>query len=291
LNYVRKRPLDTVLAELEQYRARYGEHIRAFSFTDDQFLIGRDWTRTFFERYRSIDKPLVFLATAGAVDADIAQRAARAGTYMVRMGVESGSETLRERALNRHTPNRAIENAVVTLHAAGVNAFSFNMLGIPGETLDDALDTFRFAARIGWDAIKFSHFWPYPGTQLHAACVRDDLIRDDRGFVGNNIDDTPLRWPARQQRLYRRIARFYDVALNRYLDEPEAPHFAALFAELEQLDDDAFDDGGARCLRERADQLAGDAVARGAFAYVAPFPDRYDIVLLQGRHRERPLLM
>lgn len=291
LNYVRKRPLEVVLEELEEYRVRYGDHIRAFSFTDDQFLVGRDWACAFFDRYPAIGKPLVFLATAGAIDRDIAERSARAGTYMVRMGVESGNETLRRRVLNRHTPNRVIESAVETLQRAGVNAFSFNMLGIPGETIDDAFTTFHFAASLGWDAVKFSMFWPYPGTPLHQACQREGLIRDDRGFVGNNIEDTPLRWPARQQRLYQRIPRFYDVALNRCLVVPEARHFAALLDEVERQDDTEFEDGGSARLRERADQLVGDVVARGAFAYVAPFPDRYDILLLAGRNRGRPLLM
>ncbi len=291
LNYVRKRPIGVVMAELEEYLRRYGEQIRAFSFTDDQFLVERDWARAFFLRYQSIDKPLVFLATAGAIDREIAEACARAGTYMVRMGVESGNETLRRRVLNRRTPNHVIASAVRTLHTAGVNTFSFNMLGIPQETRDDALHTVRFAAQTGWDAVKFSLFWPYPGTALYDACQRDDLLRTDQGFVGNNIADTPLRWPAPQQRLYRRIARFYDVALNQYLDTPEAHHFAALFAELERQTDDEFEREGAQQLRIRANDLVGNALARGGRAYAAPFADRYDILLLQGRRRERPLIM
>jgi hypothetical protein len=289
LEYVRKRPLETVLKELHEYRRLHAPLIRAFSFTDDQFLTGREWLELFFEAYAELDTPLVFLATAGAVNEKVASQAARARTYMVRMGVESGNETLRKRVLNRRTSNLAIGNAVRTLQRAGINAFSFNMLGIPGESMSDALGTFRFAAELGWDAVKFSMFWPYPGTALFESCVRHDLVRGDIGFVGNNIDDTPLRWPPRQQRFYRRIARFYDVAMNAHLPEPEAVHFARLLTKVERLDEPAWTDG-ARSLRRRANELIADALERGGFAYTSPFRDRYDIVLLQGRRRSRPLL-
>ena len=292
LRYVRKRPLEVVMAELRGYVVRYGKYIRAFSFTDDQFLVGRQWALDFFAAYaESIRLPLIFLATAGAINEPIVAAAARAGTYMVRMGVESGSESLRQRVLNRHTPNRVIARAIEMLQRAGINAFTFNMVGIPGETVDDAWATCRFATELGCDAVKFSNFWPYPGTALFEHCQREGLLRSDLGFMGNNTDDTPLVWPPEQQRFYRRLARFFDVALNRFRPEPEAPAFAALWNEIEHLPEPDFTDGAAAHLRTRATTLADAVVTRGGEAYVVPFPDRADILLLKGRSRTRPLLM
>jgi anaerobic magnesium-protoporphyrin IX monomethyl ester cyclase len=291
LRYVRKRPIDVVLQELEQYRRLYGPQIRVFSFTDDQFISSRAWVYEFFEAYQSkFQIPLVYLSSAGAIDAEVARRSAQAGVYMVRMGVESGSARVREQILCRKTPARVIRRAVGTLQRAGVNAFAFQMLGIPGETMRDVWATLRFGARLRTDALKFSIFWPYPGTELYEHCLRQGLVRPGLEFVGNNIEDSPLYWPLARQRFFRRLPRFYDVALNRYLSDRHADRYAAVLEQLRSLPDASWDDGAQQQLRQRADALNQQLLGAGEEAYVAPFDDRPDVLLLQGRQRTRTLL-
>jgi anaerobic magnesium-protoporphyrin IX monomethyl ester cyclase len=289
LCYVRKRPIGVVLAELREYRRLYGRYIRAFSFTDDQFITSRRWLYEFLEAYRAEFRiPLVFLSSAGAIDTEVARRSARAGVYMVRLGVESGSARVREQILRRRTSAGVIRRAVRTLQAAGVNAFAFQMLGIPGETMGDVWATFRFGARLRTDAVKFSMFWPYPGTELYARCLRDGLVRPGLEFVGNNIQDSPLYWPPARQLLFRRLPQFFDVALNRYLDERNGERYAELLQRLRGLGETEWQNGGQVELRRRADALAERVLARGGEAYLAPFADRPDILLLHGRGRSRP---
>lgn len=292
LTYVRRRPIAVVLAELEQYRRLYGSHIRVFSFTDDQFITNRQWVYEFLDAYQaSFQYPLVLLSHPSAIDDEVARRFARAGVYMVRMGVESGSARVRERILRRKTSAEVIRRAVGTLQRAGVNAFAFQMLGIPGETMRDVWATFQFGAKLRTDALKFSNFWPYPGTELHQICVNQGLVRPGLDFVGNNTDDSPLHWPLARQLLFRRLPRFYDVALNRFLDAKNGQAYAGLLGQLRRLPDADWQNGGARELRERADALNRDTLDAGREAYVSPFDDRRDILLLQGRQRARPLIM
>jgi anaerobic magnesium-protoporphyrin IX monomethyl ester cyclase len=292
LCYVRKRPIEVVLEELAEYRRLYGPYIRAFSFTDDQFITSRRWLYEFLEAYQADFRiPLIFLSSAAAIDAEVARRSARAGVYMVRFGVESGSSRVRERILKRRTPARVIRRAVDTLQGAGVNAFAFQMLGIPGETMRDVWATFRFGASLRTDAVKFSMFWPYPGTQLHELCLREGLGRPGFEFVGNNIQDSPLRWPHSRQLFFRRVSRFFDVALNRFLGGRHAARYATLLERLRRLDESDWQNGARLELRARADSLNERVLRGGGEAYVAPFADRPDILLLQGRHRSRPLVM
>ena len=292
LGYVRKRPIAVVLQELEQYRQLYGEHIRVFSFTDDQFVTQRRWVYEFFEAYRAkFSIPLVYLSSASAINAEVAERSARAGVYMVRMGVESGSSRIREQVLHRPASARVIRQAVGTLQRAGVNAFAFQMLGIPGETMRDVWATFRFGARLRTDALKFSMFWPYPGTELYDLCLRDARVRPGLDFVGNNIEDSPLSWPPARQLLFRRLPRFYDVALNRFLSDRHADRYANVLERLRELPESNWQNGGQSELRERADALNQQVLAAGAEAYLAPFEDRPDVLLLQGKQRSRPLLV
>jgi radical SAM superfamily enzyme YgiQ (UPF0313 family) len=292
LCYVRKRPVPVVLEELAQYRRLYGPYIRAFSFTDDQFVTSKRWLYEFFEAYQAdFQIPLVFLSSAAAIDAEVARRSAQAGVYMVRLGVESGSARVRERILKRRTPAGIIRRAVDTLQRAGVNAFAFQMLAIPGETMRDVWATFRFAASLRTDAVKFSMFWPYPGTELYELCLRDGLIRPGLEFVGNNIGDSPLRWPDTRQLFFRRVPHFFDVAINRFLGERNADSYQDLLERLRRLDENDWQNGAALELRQRANALNERVLQRGGEAYLAPFADRPDMLLLQGRHRSRPLLM
>ena len=292
LNYVRRRPIAVVIEEIEQYQCRYGSYIRVFSFTDDQFVTSRRWVYEFFEAYQARFKiPIVYLSSASAINAEVAEHSARAGVYMVRMGVESGSARVREQILNRKTPASVIREAVRTLQRAGVNAFAFQMLGIPGETMRDVWATFRFGALLRTDAVKFSNFWPYPGTQLYQQCVREGLVRAGMEFVGNNIQDSPLAWPEPRQLLFRRLPRFYDVALNQYLVDGHSEQYTDVLSRLRELPAANWDNGGQQELRQRADAINRQALAAGAEAYIAPFADRPDVLLLQGRQRSRPLLM
>ena len=210
---------------------------------------------------------------------------------MVRMGVESGSARVRESILRRKTPADVIKRAVDTLQQAGVNAFAFQMLGIPGESMRDVWSTFRFGAELGTDALKFSNFWPYPGTELYDLCVRQGLMRPGLDFVGNNCDDSPLRWPLLRQRLFRRLPRFYDVALNRYLGHAITAGYVDVLEQLQRLPESSWQNGGMQELRYRADALNQQVLDAGKEAYLAPFDDRRDILLLQGRQRARPLIM
>jgi anaerobic magnesium-protoporphyrin IX monomethyl ester cyclase len=292
LNYVRKRPIAVVMEELEQYRRLYGTQIRVFSFTDDQFITSRRWVYEFLEAYQArFQIPLVLLSSTNAIDDEVARRFARAGVYMVRMGVESGSTRVREEILHRKTPASVIRRAVSTLQRAGVNAFAFQMLGIPGETMRDVWSTFRFGAKLRTDALKFSNFWPYPGTELYELCRQKGLVRPGLEFVGNNIEDSPLRWPLARQLLFRRLPQFYDVALNRFLDAQNTDRYAAMVEQLRTIPEASWQDGGMQDLRQRADALNQAVLGAGREAYIAPFEDRRDILLLQGRQRQRPLLV
>lgn len=292
LDYVRRRPVDVVLAELSRYLELYGDQVRVFSFTDDQFASDRRWLFEFLERYRQqFAVPLIFLSSPEEIDREVAERCRRAGVYMVRFGIETGSVRLRERVLRRRTSTAAIYRAVSTLQEAGINAFSFNMLGIPTETPRDLWGTFRLLGDVRCDAVKFSIFWPYPGTPLYQRCHEEGLIREDLGFIGNNIEHSPLLWPSPRQRFYGRISRFYDLALNRCLVARRQRDYSRLLAELRTLSDAAWEDGGAQDLRERTNQLNADVLAQGQPAYTLPFPDRCDIALLQSKERTRPLLV
>jgi hypothetical protein len=81
------------------------------------------------------------------------------------------------------------------------------------------------------------------------------------------------------------------VALNRYLGGKHADGYAALLTRLRQLPEASWQNGGLPELRQQADALNQRVLGAGGEAYLAPFEDRPDVLLLHGRNRSRPLLV
>ncbi len=207
---------------------------------------------------------------------------------MVRIGVESGSERIRRKVLGRPFGDDLLVRSVRNLHAHGVNALTFFMMAMPGETESDLFETFRCAARLRPDAVQLSVFWPYPGTKLHDQAVEEGLFDPQDQYRGNYLTDSPLSWPERQSRLYRRIRKLASCAINAKL-HPKADFGAILDVAL-AMPDSEWDQGGMLELAARVDRHQRDILSTGAFVYVAPFADRPDVLLLAGRGRTRPLV-
>ncbi|NOZ88091.1 MAG: B12-binding domain-containing radical SAM protein [Deltaproteobacteria bacterium] len=286
---VRKRPVQEVLLELQEYSAVGGDKIRVFSFTDDVFPSNMTWTKSFLQGYREkFDLPLVFCAAPSQVTDELAAAADDAGTYMVRIGVESGSDRIRMNVLNRSFSEKTIVRAVRSLQEHGVNVLTFFMTAIPGEKERDVWDTFRFAADLRPDALQFSVFWPYPKTRLHEEVVRRGLIEKGMDLAGNYLSVSPLKWPGKQQVLYDRLRVIYDIAVNSWFSFGRP--FKALLDKAIEMPDEEWHSGGLGRVRDRAGILVGEMLAGGREMYAAPFPDRPDVLLLLGRKRKRDLI-
>ncbi|MBI5526850.1 MAG: B12-binding domain-containing radical SAM protein [Deltaproteobacteria bacterium] len=287
----RRRTVADVIAEIREYHARFGSDIKVFSFNDDMFLADRAWLHGFLDAYTAEFKtPLVFNSTAVQIDEDTARRCADAGVYMVRMGVESGSERIRRKVLCRPERKDQIAAAVRALRTAGVNTLFFIMLGIPTEGMPDVWATFRFAAALRADAVRFSLFWPYPQTKLHEYCWRHRLL--DRSVVrGNYLDVSPLVWSAPQARFYARIHSFYATALNMFLHarSPDGGRFASIMREIRSSPDGHWSKGGRDRLIGRAETIELELLKRGKPVYRSAFKNRPDIVMLLGEPRVTPL--
>lgn len=165
--YVRIRKIDAVIAECQQIKALGG--VRLIYFADDVFGMKKDWLYTFLPRFkREVGLPFVCLVRADIVASDphYAEALAEGGCQSVFFGVESGNERLRNKVLNKDLSDAEIVRAAGYLHAAGVKFRSYNIMGLPEETLADALSTVELNIRIRTDYPWCSIFSPLPGTEL-----------------------------------------------------------------------------------------------------------------------------
>ncbi len=99
----------------------------------------------------------------------------KAGFKYINLGIESGSERLRNDVLKRFYRNEELIRACDEAHDSGLKINAFNMVGIPGETPRDFKMTIEINRRCLPEKNNLSIFFPYPGTELHRQCAKRRL--------------------------------------------------------------------------------------------------------------------
>ncbi|MHC4778408.1 MAG: hypothetical protein ACYTFG_07535, partial [Planctomycetota bacterium] len=72
----------------------------------------------------------------------------------------------------------------------------YTMVGLPTETLENALETVKLAVRLKGNLVISHHsiYFPFPGTPLGDLCKEQNILSDRK--VGSYFDDTKLDMPA-----------------------------------------------------------------------------------------------
>jgi tRNA A37 methylthiotransferase MiaB len=128
---------------------------------------------------------------------------AAANFWAIDVGLESGSERIRTQVLRRNYTNADFLKAAELTHKYGMKLRVYNMLGLPGETHTDHMETVRLNLLAKADEDFTGIFFPYPGTDLYERCRARGLIGaeeqcyDFRHERGRAFLDMP-EYPAKQ---------------------------------------------------------------------------------------------
>jgi radical SAM superfamily enzyme YgiQ (UPF0313 family) len=170
-----------VLGELEELNnAGY----KSIYFTDDHFLLKR-------ERIQEICNGIIerkfdfHWGCEGRVDSVAVEELpimAKANCSFLAFGVEAGTQKVLNRLQKRQTLDQ-IKHAVGEAKRHGIEtAHGFFLIGSPDETVDDILESFRFAARLKLDTFGFNRLCVYRGTPLWNEYLEKGIIDDDKDW-------------------------------------------------------------------------------------------------------------
>ena len=194
--YVRYRSVDNLLKEIEEVRKN--NKITSVMLDDDTFILNKEWLREFADKYpRYIRIPFVCNARADRLDEETAKLLKKAGCFEVKVGVESGNDSIRSKILKRPMTNRQIRDAFKVIKKYEMKATSFNMIGMPYETEKEIWDTIKLNRDIKPYRMGVSVFRPYPGTDSYRLCK-------EKGWVSN-----------------RKVRSYFDEVT--VLDQPSIP--------------------------------------------------------------------
>lgn len=191
----RSRSPKHVLGEMKQLD---DEGYRSIYLTDDHFLQNRKRIQAIC--HGIIDQKFQFSwGCEGRVDSvGISEfpQLKKANCTFLAFGVEAGTQKILNRLGKRqkleqieYAINEAKKNGIETVHG-------FFLVGSPGETEEDILESFRFAARLKIDTFGFNRLSVYRGTPLWNEYVQNGIIDDvkdwNKWFKACNIDPTVL---------------------------------------------------------------------------------------------------
>lgn len=98
--------------------------------------------------------------------------------HFIDIGLESGNEKIRREVLKRNYSNDDFIKTVELAREYGLRVSFYNLIGIPGETLDDFKETVNLNRKLLPDWHALSIFYPYPGTDLHRLCKEKGLLKE-----------------------------------------------------------------------------------------------------------------
>lgn len=97
---------------------------------------------------------------------------------MLGIAVECGDEQYRKEVLKRDVKNQEIVDAAMLATKYGIRFTTLNMLGLPGETFDQALMTLELNIKLNPVYASCFVYQPYPGTELQNYSVEHHLIEE-----------------------------------------------------------------------------------------------------------------
>jgi anaerobic magnesium-protoporphyrin IX monomethyl ester cyclase len=205
--YVRFRTPGSIMEEIRYVLAKFPCDAPSLSLWVETIGVHKQWTldlcAALQQLNRSLPQPATFdtnlRVTAQTLDPMLFRALASANFRNVNIGLEAGSERVRKDILKRNYSNGQFLRAVQLAHENGLQVNVFNMIGIPGETMADHLETVRLN-RESRPTLSFtSIFFPYPGTELYRVCEQRGLLtapidaRKERKKAALDLPEFPRR--------------------------------------------------------------------------------------------------
>jgi anaerobic magnesium-protoporphyrin IX monomethyl ester cyclase len=185
--YVRTRSPASIAAEVADLRANHRFPQRAEIYLEiESFGVDIGWAVDVCRKLKELSAEpgpaLRYGANLRVVpDMDLERlftAMAEADFRHVNIGLEAGSERVRREVLRRRYSNDDVISATEVARRHGLEVHLFNMIGLPGETYSDHLETVRINRLCQPDRNHTGVFFPYPGTDLYRRCAEMGLPVD-----------------------------------------------------------------------------------------------------------------
>lgn len=204
----RRRSPKNVVKELKAIKEKYNPD--RFWFVDDVFSMSKNWLREFNNELKKEDLTISYecITRADKLDEESLNLLQETGCTLVWIGAESGSQKVLD-LMDRRVDAQQVREMIQLAKKTGIQTGTFIMLGYPGETEDDILESIEHLKASDPDFFTINKAYPIKGTKLYNDV--ESLIISEVDW--KNTPDSQIDF----KRTYK--SRYYDFAIKKVFNE------------------------------------------------------------------------
>lgn len=198
----------------------------AIAIEDDLLTYSKSRTIEFSKALSKRKNILPWTAQAriDSIDEEMIIEMKKGGCAGLCIGIESATQSIREEYKKCKLTNREIEDIIKLVHSYGIHTTLYFMLGFPGETKEQILNTLDFARKLKPLMIQVAFFTPYPGSEVFKNILQEHSIEETLSishynsinFSSGPVDPEEIR---KLQRQFYRSFYFSPSYLWRYFSK------------------------------------------------------------------------
>lgn len=188
--YARMLSIDRAMDELEELSRDY--HFTLICLRDDTFTWDRRWALRFAAAYKQrFDTPFVIFSRVDTLDEELIRELAAAGCKEIFLGLDSGSDHIRNAVLNKRQDNADLFKVTDLMARYDMTPVISNIVGLPHETPADHQQTVEINRRLHSRKVVFSAafgacpkiwvFTPWPGSGIYHECMEQGWLTEEAG--------------------------------------------------------------------------------------------------------------
>lgn len=162
----RRRSVASVVIEMQRLQKQYAPD--RFWIVDDVFTINKQWLSEFRDVIISNNHEFKYecITRADKLDTEIIKMLKESGCFRLWIGAESGSQKVLD-LMDRGVKAAVVREMIKETKKTGIEAGTFLMLGYPGETEVDIIETVNHLKDAKPDHFTTTLSYPIPGTEFY----------------------------------------------------------------------------------------------------------------------------
>ncbi|NUO08805.1 MAG: cobalamin B12-binding domain-containing protein [Candidatus Brocadia sp.] len=154
--------------------------IREFLIYDDTFTIDRQRVIEVCDEItkRKLNIGWDIRARVNNIDKDLLKKLKEANCERIHYGVESGNPEILK-ILNKGITVDRVRTTFRQTKETGISVLAYFMIGCPGETRKEIMETIAFARELKPDFVHITIFTPFPATEIYKMGLKEGIIKND----------------------------------------------------------------------------------------------------------------
>lgn len=182
---LRVRSVTNLLEEMQMMKNKYA--VDFLYIRDDNFIVNKNRTKKFLQALIERELAIPWLDSSGfhvnSVDEELLDLCKATGCNEIIFAIESGSLRVLKEIMNKKVNLEHAKKMAEYCRKIDLLVQCYFVIGNPGETKEEIIQTIEFAKEIQVDHCTFSLATPFPGTQYYDIAIKNNYLIHDPEYI------------------------------------------------------------------------------------------------------------